>query len=59
MTEDESYAKAEASIGSLSLSVEGKDEEWVSEKFDEKLDRLLQEAEDMSQAVLDGSRACQ
>lgn len=59
MSDDDSYAKAKASLGSLSLSVEGEDEEWVSDTFDEKLDRLLEEAEDMSQAVRDGSRGCQ
>jgi len=59
MSDDDTYAKASASLGSLSLTVEGEDEEWVSDTFDEKLERLLEEAETMSKAVRDGSRGCQ
>jgi len=59
MGDDDTYAKASASLGSLSLTVEGEDEEWVSDTFDEKLERLLEEAETMSKAVRDGSRGCQ
>lgn len=59
MGDDDAYAEVSASLGSLDLTVRGDDEEWVSETFDEKLDRLLEEAEEMSQAVRDGSRGCQ
>ena len=48
--------RVNASLGSLSLEVQGEDEEWVSEEFDEKLEDLLEEAEDMSKAIRDGDR---
>lgn len=55
---EEATNKIDAELGSLSLEVQGEDEEWVSETFDEKLDDLLGEAEDMSKALRDGSRGC-
>lgn len=57
--EDESLATISASLGSLDLTVEGEDQEWVSDTFDEKLDGLMDEAESMSRAVRDGTRGCQ
>lgn len=45
-----------ASIGALDVEVEGEDPEWVSEQFDEKLEDLLEEAEEMSRAVRTGRR---
>lgn len=59
MGDDDTPAKVSASLGSLDLTVEGEDEEWVSDTFEEKLDRLMDEAESMSKAVRDGSRGCQ
>lgn len=45
-----------AELGSLSLEVQGTDSEWVSEQFDDKLETLLDESEEMSKALRDGSR---
>lgn len=43
-------------IGNLELTVKGQDPEWVSETFDDKLQNLLSESEDISKALRDGSR---
>lgn len=59
MGDDDSPARVSASLGSLDLTVEGENEKWVSETFEDKFDRLLDEAESMSKAVRDGSRGCQ
>ena len=55
MTDDCPY-RIEAELGELSLDIRGDDAEWVDEKFDEKLENLLEEAESMSNAIRDGSR---
>lgn len=59
MGDDEAMASVSASVGSLDLAVKGEDEEWVSETFDAKLDRLMEDAEAMSRALRDGDRGCQ
>jgi hypothetical protein len=63
MSEEEENGSTEhrmyGSIGSLELTVKGQDADWVAEQFDEKLDRLLEESEDISTALRDGTRSCQ
>lgn len=59
MSDDGGSEKIYAQVGSLSLTVQGSDAEWVSEEFDAKLDRLLEESAEMSKALRDGSRGCQ
>lgn len=60
MSDDDAVAhEIEASIGSLYLKVQGDDATAVSATFDEKLLFLLEESEEMAQAVRDGTRACQ
>lgn len=46
-----------ASLGALDLCVTGNSEEWVEETFEKELDRLLDEAEDMSHALRNGDRS--
>lgn len=54
---DDGQNQINASLGSLSLCVTGPSEEWVEETFETELERLLDEAEDVSKAVRDGERS--
>lgn len=44
-------------LGTLSLSVSGGDEEWVRETFCEEWESRLQESENVSRALRDGTRS--
>lgn len=59
MGDDDRVNAVETQLGNLKLKVQGDDPEWVSETFDEKLDRMLGEAEEMAKAIRDGTRGCE
>lgn len=54
--EEDGEFQLKCSLGNLRLSVSGPDEEWVKETFDEEWQKRLEESEDMSKALRDGSR---
>jgi len=56
-SDDDSHYEVNANLGSLHLCVSGGDPEWVDETFDAKLERLLEESEDISKALRDGTRS--
>jgi hypothetical protein len=53
MTDEENGTNYEVScsLGDLSLTVSGGDEDWVEETFEEKWESRLQEAADMKEAI--------
>lgn len=53
------HAKISASLGNLSLTVQGTDEEWVEETFEEMWQRRLAESGEISKALRDGARSHQ
>lgn len=62
MTDEDSEPKhyeLNCTLGSLQLSVEGTDKEWVRQTFQEEWAERMSEAEDIEQALRDGSRAHQ
>lgn len=58
MTDEETANKIKCSVGSLSMTVQGADEEWVRETFRDEWAERMHEAEDISKALRDGSRGC-
>ena len=44
-------SKISASLGELTLTVEGSDEEWVKETFEDEWSERLNEAGDMAKAL--------
>jgi len=62
MSEEEDngdHFKIHGSLGSLSLTVEGGDEEWVKETFDEEWEERMEESAEISKALRDGARSHQ
>lgn len=55
--EDGAHYSIRAELGNLDLEVAGDDADWVDETFNEKLQDMLDEAEDMSTALRDGTRS--
>jgi hypothetical protein len=55
--EGEGVYQIDATLGNLSLTVQGEDKEWVKETFDDEWQRRLQDAGEMSDAIRNGSRA--
>lgn len=56
MSDEHDSHRIDCSLGTLDLTVEGSDEEWVRETFQEEWQDRLEEAEDISKALRDGTR---
>lgn len=56
MESEDGLYSIDARLGALSLTVEGSDEEWVRETFEEEWAERMDEAGEMSRALRDGSR---
>jgi len=59
MSDDEEHYEMSCSLGSLHLSVEGTDDEWVRETFREEWQERMDEAAKMEDAVRTGTRGHQ
>jgi len=56
---DECLYRIEASLGDLDLTVEGPDEDWVEQQFNEQWAERLAESETMKEALRRADRSSQ
>lgn len=56
---DECLYQIEASLGDLDLTVEGPDEDWVEQQFNEQWAERLAESETMKEALRRADRGSQ